>query len=89
MTKMLDMLRAMNAYTEHDSGGVEELAQAANEPVCAITGCDEWPVTTCVCCNRDVCSYDIAGADETGPGICSDCLFKCADGLICKVVSHE
>ena len=27
--RMLDMLRAMDAYVAHDSGGVEELAQAA------------------------------------------------------------
>lgn len=27
--RMFNMLRAMDAFTEHDSGGVEEVAQAA------------------------------------------------------------
>ena len=83
--RMFNMLRAMDAYVgDQDDGG------AVSEPRCAIAGCDEWPVTTCVCCNRDVCSGDIAGADETGPGICSDCLFTCATvGMACQVVTHE
>lgn len=38
---------------------------------------------------HDSCSGDIVGADETVPGICSDCLFTCAGGMACKVVSHE
>ena len=89
--RMLDMLRAMDAYVgDQDGGG------AVSEPRCAIAGCDEWPVTTCVCCNRDVCSGDITGTmgftgatvDDLGPGICSDCLFTCAGGMACQVVTH-
>ncbi len=75
-SKLLPVLRAMDAYT----------APAQPEPQCAIMGCDEWPVTTCVCCNRDVCAGDVAGATADDPGLCMDCLIGCAGGMACKVV---
>jgi len=75
-SKLLPVLRAMDAIT----------APAQPEPHCAIAGCDGWPVTTCACCNRDVCADDIVGATADEPGICSDCVFECVGGMACKVV---
>lgn len=59
------------------------------EPQCAITGCNEWPVTTCACCNRGVCADDILGAALDDLGICSDCAFTCAGGMACQVMSRQ
>ena len=47
MSKMLDMLRAMDAFTEHGSGGVEELARDTG--ACDAADADE-PTVTCHKC---------------------------------------
>ena len=55
--RMLDMLRAMDAYVEHDSGGVEELARDTG--ACDAADADE-PTVTCHKCGAPVESDALA-----------------------------
>lgn len=47
---------------------------------CALADCSAEGRFLCVCCNRLVCAFDIAG------GLCIDCVCECVGGCACQVV---
>lgn len=64
--RMFNMLRAMDAFTTHDRGGVEEVTQAANEPHGASCTCD-------ACMDRDERLFTVWHEDDDAPTTCHKC----------------
>ena len=64
--RMFNMLRAMDAFTTHDRGGVEEVTQAANEPHGASCTCD-------ACMDRDERLFTVWHEDDDAPVTCHKC----------------